>query len=316
MAAPHVSAAAALLLEVDPTFTADELKDMLLDSVDERDAFADSVTGGRLNAGVAVARAIAGADPLDTDGDGEADAVDACPGDPFPGAPEGCQIPDADSDTIADWYDNCDADDNVDQADKDGDRLGDACDGDIDGDSVANVPDNCPTTSNAGQRDGDGDGTGDACDSDRDNDGVPNVQDLCADIAGTNRGCPAAITTTPQGPDEDGDGVTDASDACPRGAAATKNGCPLAEVATAAAKARRGSATVKVATTSRAMVTVTVERKKGDRWVRVTRRTLATSGNRASVKVPRLKRGTHRVRIAITSGAGKGRSVTKTFKVR
>jgi hypothetical protein len=34
------------------------------------------------------------------------------------------------------------------------------------------------------------------------------------------------------------------------------------------------------------------------------------------VKVPRLKRGTHRVRIAITSGAGKGRSVTKTFKVR
>ena len=79
MAAPHVAAVAALLLEVDPTFTADELKDILLDSVDERDAFADSVTEGRLNAGVAVARAIAGGDPLDSDGDGEADAVDRLP---------------------------------------------------------------------------------------------------------------------------------------------------------------------------------------------------------------------------------------------
>ena len=79
MAAPHVAAAAALVLDVDPTFTADELKGILLDSVDARDGFADSVTAGRLNAGVAVARAIAGGDPLDSDGDGEADAVDGCP---------------------------------------------------------------------------------------------------------------------------------------------------------------------------------------------------------------------------------------------
>jgi hypothetical protein len=317
MAAPHVAAAAALLLEVDPTFTVDALKDILLDSVDERSAFADSVTEGRLNAGAAVARALAGGDPLDTDGDGEADAVDACPSDPFPGAPEGCEIPDDDGDTIADWYDNCALDDNADQADKDGDRLGDACDGDIDGDSVANGPDNCPTTSNGSQRDGDGDGAGDACDSDRDNDGVPNTQDLCADLAGTGAaGCPAGITTTPQGPDADGDGVTDASDACPRGAAATKNGCPLAEVETVSAKAAHRSATVKVATTSRAMVTVTVERKRGKRWVRVSRRTLATSGNRATVKVSRLARGTHRVRISILSGAGRGSSVSKTFRVR
>jgi hypothetical protein len=34
------------------------------------------------------------------------------------------------------------------------------------------------------------------------------------------------------------------------------------------------------------------------------------------VKLSRLKRGTHRVRISITSGAGKGSSVTKTFRVR
>jgi hypothetical protein len=64
------------------------------------------------------------------------------------------------------------------------------------------------------------------------------------------------------------------------------------------------------------MVTVTVERRKGKRWVRLTRKTVATSGNKASVKLSRLKRGTHRVRISITSGAGKGSSVTKTFRVR
>jgi thermitase len=317
MAAPHVAAAAALLLEVDPTFTADELKGILLDSADERNAFADSVTAGRLNAGAAVARALAGGDPLDTDGDGEADAVDACPNDPFPGAPQGCQIPDADSDTIADWYDNCAAVDNPGQADKDGDRLGDACDGDIDGDSVLNGPDNCPTTSNGSQRDGDGDGSGDACDADRDNDGVPNTHDLCADLAGTGaNGCPAGITTTTQGPDPDHDGVAEGTDACPNRAAATKNGCPLAEVASLSARAERRSATVKVATTRVAIVTVTVERAKGKRWVRVARKTITTSRNRASLKLQRLKRGTHRVRISITSSAGKGSSVSKTFRVR
>jgi hypothetical protein len=317
MAAPHVAAAAALLLEVDPTFTADELKDILLASVDQRDAFADSVTGGRLNAGVAVARALAGGPPPDGDLDGEADAVDGCDSDPFPGAPEGCEIPDADSDTVADWYDNCTATSNLDQADKDGDRVGDACDADVDGDLVLNGADNCPTTSNRSQRDGDSDGVGDACDSDRDNDGVPNTHDLCADLAGTAaNGCPAGTTTTQQGPDADGDGVTDASDACPHNEAATENGCPLAEVASLSAKARRHSASVKVATTGRAMVTVTVERRKGKRWVRLTRKTVATSGNKASVKLSRLKRGTHRVRISITSGAGKGSSVTKTFRVR
>jgi subtilisin family serine protease len=317
MAAPHVSAVAALLLEVDPTFTADELKDILLASVDERDPFADSVTEGRLNAGVAVARALAGGDPLDTDGDGEADAVDGCPGAAHPGAPEGCPIPDADADTVADWYDNCVLVDNPGQTDKNRDGEGDACDTDIDGDSVPNVPDNCPTTSNASQRDQDGDGHGDACDSDRDNDGVPNTTDVCAEEAGTEaNGCPPGLTLTPQRPDGDDDGVADETDACPRDAAATKNGCPLAQVASASARAEKRSATVKVSTTRLAMVTVIVERAKGKSWVRVARKTVATSKNRASLKLSHLKRGTHRVRITVSTSAGKGRSVTKTFKVR
>ena len=59
---------------------------------------------------------------------------------------------------------------------------------------------------------------------------------------------------------------------------------------------------------------VTVERKKGRRWVRVTRRTVSGSG--ASVKLSGLKRGTHRVRISISSSAGTGTSVSKTFRVR
>jgi subtilisin family serine protease len=319
MASPHVAAVAALALEADPTLTTDELKAVLLDSADVVDGLEDSVTGGRLNAGVAVARAIAGGAPLDSDNDEVVDAVDVCPNEVSPELrqPEGCPIPHSDADTVADWYDNCVLVPNDNQADKDEDGQGDACDGDIDGDTLLNGPDNCPTTSNRSQRDGDGDGVGDACDADRDNDGVPNTKDLCADeAAATANGCPALITTTPQGPDADGDGVTDASDACPHNDAATENGCPLAEVASLRAKPGRHSASVKVETTGRAMVTVTVERKKGKRWVRVSRKTLATSGNEASVKLSRLKRGTHRVRIAITSGAGKGSSVTKRFKVR
>jgi hypothetical protein len=42
---------------------------------------------------------------------------------------------------------------------------------DADSDTVADYEDNCPTTSNSTQADADGDGTGDACDSDADGDG-------------------------------------------------------------------------------------------------------------------------------------------------
>ncbi len=93
---------------------------------------------------------------------------------------------DTDGDGIADPLDNCRVDANADQADLDGDGLGDACDPDIDGDGVPNGQDafprdpaesldsdgdgagdnrdNCPMTANPSQADGDGDGIGDACD--------------------------------------------------------------------------------------------------------------------------------------------------------
>ncbi len=79
------------------------------------------------------------------------------------------RIIDADSDGVRDTTDNCPNNANPDQADKDGDGLGDACDTidnrDADADSVLDSADNCPTVANLGQEDRDGDGAGDLCDA-------------------------------------------------------------------------------------------------------------------------------------------------------
>jgi thermitase len=315
MASPHVAAVAALVLDANPGLGAADLKALLLSSVDAKPAFEYSVTGGRLNAGVAVAEALGAT--TDTDGDGEIDAVDRCDADPQPGKPEGCPEPHSDGDGVADWYDNCDTTDNADQSDMDKDAVGNACDPDIDGDSFQNASDNCPTATNPTQRDHpDGDGVGDACDGDRDNDGVPNGSDLCPEehAPGTSNGCIPRTSTPPPPADADGDGIADASDGCPNEAAATLNGCPLAQVASLSAKARKRSATVKVTTTRLARIRITVERKHGGRWVRVARETEA--GRSATVRLSRLERGSHRVRVSVSSSAGAGTSVSKSFRVR
>ncbi len=75
---------------------------------------------------------------------------------------------DTDRDGLADGVDNCPAAPNADQADSDGDAVGDACDPtprgpDTDGDGVPDAADNCPTTANPDQVDGNADGAGDAC---------------------------------------------------------------------------------------------------------------------------------------------------------
>jgi len=55
-----------------------------------------------------------------------------------------CKFQDADGDGFGDEDDNCPALANADQADLDGDLIGDACDDDKDGDGIKNDLDDCP----------------------------------------------------------------------------------------------------------------------------------------------------------------------------
>jgi cysteine-rich repeat protein len=158
---------------------------------------------------------------------------------------------DGDGDGVTNDVDNCPAIfnpvrpmDNGNQADTDGDRVGDACDpcplaagattcgvpdpADDDGDAVPTWRDNCPFMANPGQEDTDSDGKGNACDgcpeqaegtcanpdpSDPDLDGILTPGDNCAYVA------------NPDQADTDGDAQGNACDPC---AVANPNGaaCP------------------------------------------------------------------------------------------
>lgn len=139
---------------------------------------------------------------------------------------------DADDDGVLDSEDNCLATPNVDQADSDGDGVGDVCDicpldplNDADGDAVCGRVDNCPTAPNPDQVDSDGDGIGDVCDrcrldpaNDADGDFWCGNEDNCPDMDNPEQddwdsdGLGDACDL-----DDDDDGVPDESDNCPRG---------------------------------------------------------------------------------------------------
>jgi hypothetical protein len=124
--------------------------------------------------------------------------------------------PDDDNDTVNDTGDNCPTTANAAQTNTDGDGLGDACDPDDDNDTVNDTGDNCPTTANTGQANADGDGEGDACDSDDDNDTVADGADNCpTDYNDGQENNDADGPGDACDPDDDNDGVDDPQDAFP-----------------------------------------------------------------------------------------------------
>jgi thermitase len=283
-AAPHVSGVAALMLQANPHLSAQQLREIIVNSADDKPAFDGySVSGGRLNAAAAVAFVQAGGIPRDSDGDGVYDAADACPTVAAAGQSDGCPL-DRDSDGKPDAIDNCDLKANPNQADADRDGIGDVCDStprgpDIDHDGKGSVDDRCPTVYGKGPY-----------------------------------GCPV---TTPASTDRDRDGRSDASDRCPNEPARTLDGCPLPAVTSLSATSRKRRASVSVRTSRAATVKITVQRKSGKRWRRVTVKTIATSPTlRARLKTKRLRAGRYRAVVVLSSNAGRATAVIRNFRVR
>ena len=119
-------------------------------------------------------------------------------------------------------FDNCMLTANTDQADQDGDGIGNDCDncsrranptqGDRDHDLIGDACDNCQQVPDPSQQDQDGDGRGDACDNcpktpnpfnaDSDHDGIGDVCDNCPSAA------------NPDQADENKNGIGDKCDPC------------------------------------------------------------------------------------------------------
>ena len=158
----------------------------------------------------------------DLDGDGIKNDVDNCPNTANPDQADmdgdniGDVCDDSDGDGIFDSTDNCPTVANADQADLDKDNIGDVCDDDKDGDGVKNDVDNCPEVANPDQKDSDGDNKGDVCDNDdSDGDGIIDRNDNCPSTANPNQGDMDEDGIGDVCDDSDEDGIFDSTDNCP-----------------------------------------------------------------------------------------------------
>jgi hypothetical protein len=128
-----------------------------------------------------------GTPDTDTDADGTPDCLDNCPGDPAKTDPGtcGCGTPDTDSDAdgTPDCNDLCPDDPNKVAPGNCGCGTPDT---DTDGDGVADCLDNCIDTPNPDQADADGDGIGDACDDDQAGQSIPDDGGNAGDDQGTD----------------------------------------------------------------------------------------------------------------------------------
>ena len=140
-----------------------------VDNDDDNDGVVDSMDAFPLDANESVDTdhdGIGNNVDMDDDGDGFDDATDLCPLDPNKSAPGqcGCGVPDTDTDGdgVADCVDNCPNIANPNQADCNGDGVGDACETIIDC-NANDIPDSCDIASGFAQ-DCNANGIPDSCD--------------------------------------------------------------------------------------------------------------------------------------------------------
>jgi hypothetical protein len=172
-------------------------------------------------------------DQLDSDSDGVGDSCDGDappPDDDADGVPnsrDNCPklktltVDDLDKDKVGDLCDNCPTVSNYTQRDTDNNGVGDACQpgagpsptADDDGDGIANKDDLCPNYMSTDNGDADRDGVGDPCDNCR---FVANANQSAPITATDMLRCTSVITTGGPDADDDGDGVLNKNDKCPR----------------------------------------------------------------------------------------------------
>ena len=170
---------------------------------------------------------------FDDDEDRILDSYDVCPEGPVGWVStiendenqDGCEDLDSDGDGFVDQLDKCPSI-NDDQADLDGDGIGDACETDTDGDGIIDVMDNCARDSFTWESQHDIDHDQDGCrdeDRDADDDG-DNVLDLSDDCSLGEINWNSSYDHDSDGchddredSDDDSDGIQDSIDFCPRG---------------------------------------------------------------------------------------------------